>query len=222
MTTSCLRLIRIKCISNWKPNLFGRFLSRVASFGISPYHQQAQLASLTRHGFVSADAVIPRFGLVRGIHVYLGHGTTISRTDSVSEIRLGDNVQIYGNAFLEVGAGALIEIGMGSHIQPGCHIHAHINSIRIGEFVEIGPNCAFYSYNHGISKGCMVMHQALESKGEISIGGGSWLGHGVVVLDGVVVGKNAIIGAGSVVTHNIPENAIAAGIPAKVIRFRNN
>jgi acetyltransferase-like isoleucine patch superfamily enzyme len=58
------------------------------------------------------------------------------------------------------------------------------------------------------------------TKGGIRVGDDAWLGFGVVVLDGVSIGKGAVIGAGAVVTSDIPDNAIACGVPAKVVRAR--
>ena len=58
----------------------------------------------------------------------------------------------------------------------------------------------------------------LTSKGEISIGRNVWIGDRVSILSGVSIGDNAIIGAGSIVTHNIPSNSLVAGAPAKVIK----
>jgi acetyltransferase-like isoleucine patch superfamily enzyme len=60
------------------------------------------------------------------------------------------------------------------------------------------------------------------SRGDILIEDDAWIGFGVIVLDGVHIGSGAVIGAGSVVTRDIPANAIAAGIPAKVIRMRSD
>ncbi len=60
----------------------------------------------------------------------------------------------------------------------------------------------------------------LESRGGIRVGDGAWLGFGVIVLDGATIGAGAIIGAGSVVTKDVPENAIAVGNPARVVASR--
>jgi acetyltransferase-like isoleucine patch superfamily enzyme len=56
------------------------------------------------------------------------------------------------------------------------------------------------------------------SKGPVIIGDNAWIGEGVVIMPDVTIGKNAIVGANSVVTTSIPENAVAAGIPARVLR----
>ncbi|MBK8161647.1 MAG: hypothetical protein IPK65_00400 [Gammaproteobacteria bacterium] len=63
--------------------------------------------------------------------------------------------------------------------------------------------------------------QPLVTKGGIVVGDDAWLGYGVIVLDGARIGRGAIIGAGSIVTGDIPEGVIAAGAPAKVIKARD-
>jgi acetyltransferase-like isoleucine patch superfamily enzyme len=89
----------------------------------------------------------------------------------------------------------------------------------MGPRVQIAPNCAFYPYNHGFAPGKPILHQPLESKGDILIEEDAWLGVGVIVLDGVRIGKGAVIAAGSVVTQNIPDGAIAMGAP-RVVKMR--
>lgn len=146
----------------------------------------------------------------------------VTRNADGGPIELESRVQIYGNSFLSTGTGGRILIGGNTHIQPGCHIHAYLTEVRIGKEVEIAANCALYSYDHGMEPGTPVMRQPLTSKGPILIGDGAWLGHGVTVLQGVTIGAGAVIAAGAVVTRDIPENAIAAGVPARVIGCRSS
>ncbi len=65
-----------------------------------------------------------------------------------------------------------------------------------------------------------IMEQGVYTRGRLTIGDDVWLGAGAVVLDGVKVGKGCIIGAGAVVTKDLPDYSIAAGVPAKVIKSR--
>ena len=97
-----------------------------------------------------------------------------------------------------------------------------MSPIVIGSNVQIAPNCAFYPYNHGVAPDEPINKQPLETKGGIFIEDDAWLSVSVIVLDGVRIGKGAVIGAGSVVTHDIPDGAIAFGAPAKVYRMRND
>lgn len=115
------------------------------------------------------------------------------------------------------------EIIIGNHCSIGeyCHITA-INKITIGDglltgrFVYIGDN----------SHGGLSLEEAnippaqrhLISKGEIKIGRNVWVGDKVSIFGGVTIGDNVIIGAGSVVTHDIPSNCMAAGMPTKVLK----
>jgi acetyltransferase-like isoleucine patch superfamily enzyme len=66
----------------------------------------------------------------------------------------------------------------------------------------------------------MIGQQPLTTKGDIRVGDNAWIGFGVIILSGVRIGKNAVVGAGSTVTHDIPDNAIAVGNPARVIKMR--
>jgi acetyltransferase-like isoleucine patch superfamily enzyme len=94
-------------------------------------------------------------------------------------------------------------------------------SIRIEfkDFVRVGPFCYFTDHDHGIAAGKLIMEQAL-LESPIIIGRDAWVGANVKVLKGVTIGDGAIVGAGSVVTKNIPPYKIAVGIPAKVIADR--
>lgn len=88
--------------------------------------------------------------------------------------------------------------------------------VTFGDNVFIGPNCSFYTAGHPV--GVKERNEGLEYARPITVGNNVWFGGNVVVLPGVSIGDNSIIGAGSVVTKDIPDNVIAVGNPCKVIR----
>jgi acetyltransferase-like isoleucine patch superfamily enzyme len=88
--------------------------------------------------------------------------------------------------------------------------------ITFGDYVFIAPGCHFYTASHPIHP--QPRNQKLEQSLPITVGNNVWFGGGVKVLPGVTIGDNAVIGAGSVVTHDIPENVLAYGNPCRVIR----
>jgi acetyltransferase-like isoleucine patch superfamily enzyme len=77
-----------------------------------------------------------------------------------------------------------------------------------------------YSFDHGFLPGSDYVTQPLQTKGGITIEDEVWLGHGVIVLSGVRIGKGAVIGAGSVVTRDVPDGAVAVGVPARIVKTR--
>jgi acetyltransferase-like isoleucine patch superfamily enzyme len=97
------------------------------------------------------------------------------------------------------------------------------DSITIGAHTSIGPGVFMISSDHDITAGAQinVAHaDAGGAKGSIHIGSNCWLGAKVIVLKNVTIGDGAVIGAGSVVTKDIPANAVAVGNPARVIKYR--
>lgn len=90
----------------------------------------------------------------------------------------------------------------------------------IGRGVSIAQGCAFYPYDHGIELDRSIRSQPLVSKGDIVVDDEAWLGTRVVVLAGVRIGSGAVVAAGSLVMRDVPANAIAAGVPARVIGMR--
>jgi acetyltransferase-like isoleucine patch superfamily enzyme len=218
-----------KTISRWRKSLlaragctgFGRLAAWLASRGFPPYHQRAALANATTFGFIDPCASVRHSRLKLGSKVYLGTRVVVSEVNSGGPITIGDRAHLYGDSFVETGHGGSIVIGADTHIQPGCHIHSHLAEIHIGEKVEVAANCAFYNYDHGIAPGTPIMEQPLRTRGDILIGDGAWIGHGVTVLQGVTIGEGAVIAAGAVVVSDIPANAIAAGVPARVVKHRD-
>lgn len=203
------------------PRGFGRAAAWLASRHSQPYHQMSYLADISPRGFIAPRARVDHPDLRLGDHVYLGDGAIVYSTSQGGPVEFGNRVHLYGDTFVETGMGGRILIEEGTHIQPGCHLHAFLSEIRIGKKVEIAPRCGFYCYDHGMAPGIPIMDQPLLSKGPISVGDGAWIGYGVTVLQGVTIGHGAVIAAGSVVVHDIPDNAIAAGAPARVLKFRD-
>lgn len=89
-------------------------------------------------------------------------------------------------------------------------------TVEFGDNVLIGPNCSFYAPEHPVD--FKTRNSSLEFAKPIKIGNNVWIGGSVVVLGGVTIGDNCVIGAGSVVVKDIPANSIAVGNPCKVIK----
>ena len=94
------------------------------------------------------------------------------------------------------------------------------NKVTFGNNVFIGPNCGFYTAGHPTNY--KQRNEGLEFAKPIHIGNNVWIGGDVVVLPDVTIGDNVVIGAGSVVTKNIPSNVIAYGNPCTVVRTIEN
>ena len=92
--------------------------------------------------------------------------------------------------------------------------------VEFGNNVFIGPNCGFYTAEHPLDVEKRI--KGLEFAKPINIGNNVWFGGNVVVLAGVTIEDNSVIGAGSVVTKDIPENSLAVGNPCRVIKKLNN
>jgi acetyltransferase-like isoleucine patch superfamily enzyme len=155
-----------------------------------------------------------------GKHVYIGDRVVIYQDRDGGQVVLGDGVRLHDDVVTEIGPRGSLNIGAHTHIQRGCQITAYESAIEIGNRVQIAPYCAFYSYDHGMDREIPMSHQPLRSKGPIQVGDDAWLGVGVIVLSGVRIGKGAVVGAGAVVTDDIPESAIVAGVPARVVKMR--
>lgn len=110
--------------------------------------------------------------------------------------------------------GLNITVGKNVFINSECHFQDQ-GGIRIGDGSQIGPKVTLATLNHGIApEDRCTLYPA-----PIVIGRNVWIGASTTVVPGVIIGDNSIIGAGSVVTRNVPENTIVAGVPAKAIKF---
>lgn len=88
--------------------------------------------------------------------------------------------------------------------------------VKFGDNVFIGPNCSFYTAGHPLDY--RVRNEGLEYVKPIIVGDNVWFGGNVVVVPGVTIGSNVVIGAGSVVTKDVPSNVVAVGNPCRVIK----
>ena len=90
------------------------------------------------------------------------------------------------------------------------------NKVIFGDNIFIAPNCSFYTAGHPID--VEKRNQGLEYAKPITVGDNVWIGGNVVVLPGVTIGSNCVIGAGSIVNRDIPSNCVAVGNPCRVIK----
>ena len=111
----------------------------------------------------------------------------------------------------------------GNNIEVGERFYANHNCVildcapvRFGDHVMIGPNCGFYTACHPIDP--TQRNQGVEFAKSITVGSNVWFGGSCTVLPGVTIGDNCVIGAGSVVTRDIPANSVAVGNPCRVLR----
>lgn len=130
--------------------------------------------------------------------------------------RCGRMVNIRPNAY--VGTGKQISIGDYSMIGADSIIGSTAEVV-IGNDVMMGPRVLIYTSNHGTKLGTLMRLQSSDSA-PVVIGDDVWIGACCIILPGVTIGPGAVIAAGAVVTKDVPANAIAGGVPARVIGMR--
>lgn len=113
-----------------------------------------------------------------------------------------------------------IEIGNNVTITDHCYISG-INKIRIGNGVLVGSNCFITDNFHGNAErddlDIAVEKRKIDSKGAVIIGDNVWIGRNTCIMPNIKIGQGAIVGANSIVTHDIPPYSVAAGVPARII-----
>lgn len=127
--------------------------------------------------------------------------------------KIGNEVHIKPPLFVDYGFN--ISIGAGTFINYGL-VALDVAAITIGNDVQIGPNVQLLTPTHPIDPA--LRRAKYEAAQPIVIGDNVWLGGGAIILPGVTIGANSVIGAGAVVTRDIPPNVVAAGNPARVLR----
>lgn len=130
--------------------------------------------------------------------------------------------------FAEIGEGCYVESPFhanfaGKHVHFGRNVYANFNltlvddtHIYVGDNTMIGPNVTIATAGHPICP--ELRERGMQYNMPVSIGRNCWLGAGVVVLPGVTIGDNTVIGTGSIVTRDIPSGVIAVGNPCRILR----
>jgi acetyltransferase-like isoleucine patch superfamily enzyme len=174
-----------------------------------------------------------------GRNVTFGHGVVLRHP---AKIRLGDGVVVDDLVVLDakgstnegivVGTGVFLgrgtilsckdgDIVLGDHVNIGFHSEVFSASrVTVGSYGLFAAYTYLVGGGHAFDQaGVPVVEQERTSRG-ITLGENVWLGTGVKVLDGVRIGRDVVVGAGAVVTTDLPEGVIAAGVPARVVRSR--
>jgi len=199
----------------------GRIATRLATWFAPPFRARSYLAALYRHGYIAPSATIYHAALRLGAHVFIGDRVIIFQAENGGPVEVGDWALLWGDSLLETGEGGSITIGPQTRINRGVQLLAYKAPIQIGRDVGVSTNSIFHSYDHGMAPGIPYMKQPLQTKGPIIVEDHAWVGAGTIVLSGVRIGKGAVVGAGSVVTKDVPDNAIAVGVPARVVAMRS-
>ena len=113
----------------------------------------------------------------------------------------------------------VVEIGAKTVMGQECTISAY-RRVRIGEQCVIADRAMFIDFDHGVVEVERPIRVQGIYKRDVEVGSNVWIGYGACILRGGSVGDNSIVGANSVVTKDVPANAVVAGIPARIIRMR--
>jgi acetyltransferase-like isoleucine patch superfamily enzyme len=160
-----------------------------------------------------------------------GKGSYIRKPQFIGNpmfISVGDRVTIRDGIRLEViqdnkERNPELCIGNDTNIEQNVHIVCH-SRIRIGNYVSITGNCSIVDVTHPYSDVCNPVKIGARIQNDdsfVEIGDGSFIGYGTVILPNVRIGTYAIIGANSVVVHDIPDYTVSAGAPARIIKRFN-
>lgn len=178
-----------------------------------------------KFGYIRGNNIVSlRAEVERGLMLTLGKNASIGEYAKLlnrgnGSIEIGDNTKIEYFVLLETRRGGFIKIGANSAINAFSVIYG-AGGVTIGNNTRIACHTVIVASNHNFDDVTKDIHEQGVSKKGIVIGNDVWIGAGARILDGVCIGDHAVIGAGSVVTKDIPENSVAVGVPARVVRYR--
>ncbi len=161
---------------------------------------------------------------LRGVG-FVGRDVFVERNVEVQRhpenVKLGERVMLKeGVRLCPTNPSATICIGAWTTVGHHTFVFA-MDGVSIGPDCLIAPFCYFVDNEHGIEAGVPIREQPMVAR-RIEVGRGVWLGTGAVVTSGVRIGDGAVVGARAVVTHDVPPNAIVAGVPGRVLRYRGS
>jgi len=160
--------------------------------------------------------------VARGVDFNLGggfHNILRPSGPGAGSIRIEDHCWIEQASVLWAFGGS-IRIAPSVFLGPCVVIYGH-GGVEIGERTLVSMHCSIVSSNHGVPRADKKIRDAPDQPLPTRIGRDCWLGAGVRVLGGVTVGEGCVIGAGAVVTRDLPPFSIAVGLPARVVGSRN-
>ncbi len=215
-----------------------RMLSPVQSPHVAPVWRDAPPR---RHG---GPITLLRF-MRRNRMLTLGYARLIVRLGWL-KLRFRGRLKTDGIAFVcpgvtfEIGKDATVHLGRWSWIGHGTKVRAHEGEVHIGAKSVLGQECTISAFQHvSIGRECIVAdrvmlidfdHGVVETdrpirdqgiyKRDVRVGHNVWIGYGACILRGATVGDNAIIGTATVVTKDVPDNAVVGGAPSRILRMR--
>jgi len=126
-------------------------------------------------------------------------------------VGVSDDACVCGRGWI-YGRG-LVEIGEGSWLSPGVVVNTHLDApVRIGARCDVGHGVEFVTGSHLI--GGPLRRAGAGTAAPIVVGDGTWIGARSLILGGVTIGRGSVVAAGAVVTKNVPDNTLVAGVPA--------
>ncbi len=202
--------MRIRRSSNWRSDLLSklwRWISINAAIGPTSVRGK-------RFGSFGEGSIIlfPTTTIFNENYIHIGAKTMIGEHVALSAGMMPGQ-KCLTNPVVKIGDRCLIGRGSG--------IVGHL-SIVIGNDVWTGHHVYITDQSHGYEDISRPISEQSQPEREVSIGDGSWLGHGVVVLPGAKIGKHVAVGANSVVTGELPDFCVAVGSPARVIKQYTN
>ena len=146
------------------------------------------------------------------------------------ELRSGSNMLVAKGASVVFGAGCVVDNGMTvecrGKIEVGARtVFGHHGTLAAAEFISIGEDCliaemvSIRDHDHSFTNISVPYNQQGQAIAPVRIGSNVWLGCKVTVIRGVSIGNNTVVGANAVVTHDLPSDCVAVGIPARIVRY---